>query len=92
MVLIDNILALPVRGLLRAFREVQDAARREREHEAEAIRAQLSDLYRLLETGKIDESAFAQAETALLDRLDRIEADDSGRQEEGDSSSEEVKP
>jgi len=73
MLIIDNILLSPVRGILWIFRELHNAARKEIENEAESITAELSELYMMLETGKITESEFDTREKELLDRLDEIQ-------------------
>lgn len=75
MVLVDDILSYPVRGVLWVFREIHNAAMEELANEAQAITAQLSDLYMRLEMGRITEKEFAAEETILLDRLDRAQND-----------------
>lgn len=74
MFLIDNILLAPARGLLAIFREIDQAARQEFENESDAIRTELSELYMMLETGRIQEEEFDAREKELLDRLDVIQA------------------
>jgi hypothetical protein len=76
MFLVDDLLASPMKGILWVFREIHDAARQELEGEGEAITAALSELYLKLETGQITEAEFEAQEQALLDRLDRLQADD----------------
>jgi len=73
MLIIDDILFSPVRGIFWIFREIYHAAQQEVEYEADAITSELSDLYMMLETGKITEEAFDAREKELLDRLDRIQ-------------------
>ena len=95
MFLVDDILMAPVRGLFWIFKEIHHAAEEEQANEAEAITAQLSELYMMLETGKMTEAEFDAAEKALLDRLDAIkEREDSGEEddeeEEDDSEDERV--
>ena len=95
MFLIDNILLSPVHGLMAIFREVQKAAQKEIESEAETVRAQLCDLYLLLETKQISEDAFDDQERLLLDRLDVIEARHSAaveqaKADQGDRGEEEL--
>jgi len=77
------------------FREVQKAAQKEIESEAETVRAQLCDLYLLLETKQISEDAFDDQERLLLDRLDVIEARHSAaveqaKADQGDSGEDEL--
>ena len=76
MLLIDDLLLSPVKGVLWVFREVHDAAQQELAGESEAITATLSELYMKLETGQITETEFDAQEKALLDRLDRLQAEE----------------
>ncbi len=85
MLVIDNILTFPIRGLLNVFREIYKAAEQEYENEGEAIRAELRELYMRLETSQITEKQFDDAEQVLLDRLDQIEARDAGADDESDT-------
>lgn len=73
MLIIDDILLFPFRSILWIFREVHNAAQQELAGEAEFITAELSELYMMLETGKISEQEFATREKELLDRLDKIQ-------------------
>jgi hypothetical protein len=83
MFLVDDILMAPARGLLWVFKEIHRAAEEAQANEADAITAQLSDLYMMLETGQMTEAEFDAAEKSLLDRLDAIkEAADGGKEEE----------
>ncbi len=72
MLLVDDILLSPVKGLFYIFKQIHHAAEEEFLNE-EGVSAQLSELYMMLETGKITEEEFNQQESALLDRLDQIE-------------------
>jgi hypothetical protein len=74
MMIIDNILFFPLRSILWTFREIQKAAQQEIANEAEAITAELSELYMMLETGRITEAEFDTREKELLDRLEQIKA------------------
>ena len=76
MFLIDDLLLSPVKGVLWVFREVHDAAQQELAGESEAITATLSELYMKLETGQITETEFDAREKVLLDRLDRLQAEE----------------
>jgi hypothetical protein len=76
MFLVDDILMSPVKGVLWVFREIHDAAQQELAGESEAITAALSELYMRLETGQITEDEFDAQEKALLDRLDRLQAEE----------------
>jgi hypothetical protein len=72
VLIIDDILLSPVKGLLWIFEEIQDAAEQELHNESDAITAQLQQLYILLESGEITEAEFDRQEGELLDRLDAI--------------------
>ena len=65
-----------------------NAAREEIENEAESITNELSELYMMLETGKITESEFDIREKELLDRLDEIQEQGTGIQNEDDDKEE----
>ncbi len=87
MFILDDILLFPVRSILWIFRELHNAAQEEIENEADSITNELSDLYMMLETGKITESEFDAREKELLDRLDEIQGEetdieDDNREEE----------
>ena len=73
MLIVDDILLSPVRGILWIFKEIHKAAQAEIENEAEAVTQELSDLYMMLETGRITEPEFDDREKELLDRLDEIQ-------------------
>jgi hypothetical protein len=83
MLLVDDVLASPFRGLFWIFRELHNAVQEEAVNEAEDITQQLSELYMMLETGKISEAEFDESEAILLDRLDALE-DDKMEQEADD--------
>ena len=72
MLLVDDILLFPVTGLLRVVRTIQNAAEQEYANEGDAVRTQLSDLYMMLETGRITSDEFDSREKELLDRLDAV--------------------
>ena len=73
MFIIDNILFSPVYGVIWLGRKMSDAAREELASEKESITFELSELYMMLETGRITEAEFDQREKELLDRLTRME-------------------
>ncbi|AFM27564.1 gas vesicle protein GvpG [Desulfomonile tiedjei] len=73
MFLLDDILFLPMNGVLWICNEIHDAAEQELHNESDAITAQLQKLYTLLEAGDIGESEFDVLEAELLDRLDAIQ-------------------
>jgi len=73
MLIIDDILMFPIKSILWMFREIHNAAQQELATEAETITAELSELYMMLETGRITEAEFDAREKELLDRLDEIQ-------------------
>jgi Gas vesicle protein G len=84
MLLVDNVLGAPARGLVWVFREVQKAAEQSLREEYQAITAELSKLYLLLESGAMGEAEFNTREQRLLDRMDELE--DQGYGVHGDES------
>jgi predicted Zn-dependent peptidase len=73
MLIIDDLLTFPLRGILWIFKEVQHAAQEEQATAAANITAELSELYMRLETGEISEAEFEAREKALLDRLESLQ-------------------
>ena len=76
MFLIDDVLLAPIHGVVWLGRQIQDAAEEDQAGEADRITAQLSELYMKLETGQITEAEFDAQEKVLLDRLDRLQAEE----------------
>ena len=76
MLVIDDILLSPFHGLGFIVRQIQHAAQQEQANESDNLRAELSELYMMLETHQITEEEFTAREAPLLDRLDRVEAKD----------------
>ena len=74
MFLIDNILLLPLTGTLQLARAIESAAQEETAKSADVLRTELTELYRMLETGGISSDEFDAREAQLLDRLDAIES------------------
>ena len=72
MLLIDDILLSPVKGLFYIFKQIHKAAEEEFLDE-ENVTAELSELYMMLETGKITEEEFDKKESELLNRLEQID-------------------
>ena len=72
MLLVDDILLFPARGMLWVVRTVSQAAEEEIAGEAEALKGELRDLYMMLETGTISEEEYDIREKALLDRLETV--------------------
>jgi hypothetical protein len=74
MLLIDDILFFPLRGIFWIAREVHNAAQEELANEVQSVTAELSTLYMMLETGQISEEEFQAQESRWLARLDQIES------------------
>ena len=73
MLLVDDLLLAPIRGLLWVFEKIHDAAQEEIAGEADAVTAELRELYMMLEAGRITEAEFGDRERTLLDRLEAIQ-------------------
>lgn len=73
MLIVDDILLFPLKSIFWILREIHHAAQEESLHEAEDITAALSELYMMLDTGKITEEEFTKQEEELLNRLDEIQ-------------------
>ena len=89
MLLIDDLLLGPLRGVLWVVEKIRDAAQEEMAGEADAITEQLRQLYMMLETGRIGEAEFDGQERKLLDRLDAIGERESDLEEEEEEEEEE---
>jgi len=86
MILVDDLLMFPFSSVLWIFREIDHIAQEELANESESITAELSQLYMMLETGKISEEEFAAGERTLLERLDKIQEREKGVKEKGGSA------
>lgn len=91
MLIVDDILLFPVRSILWIFREVYHAAQEEVAGETELIKTELRELYMMLETGRISEQEFDTREKALLDRLDQLEQEGAGPDEQDEGEIEDRK-
>ena len=76
MLLIDDVLLAPFRGIFWICREINNAVQEELAGESDSIRMELTSLYMMLETGRISEKEFETQEKILLDRLDNLENDE----------------
>lgn len=74
MLLVDDLLTAPVKGLFWIFQEIHQAAGEAQAARRDEIMAALSALYIALEQGEIDEDQFDRREQALLDELDALDA------------------
>jgi len=88
VLLVDNLLLFPIHGLVWIFGKIHDAAQEEIAGEADAITAELSQLYMMLETGTITEEEFDDQERTLLDRLEAIQGRESEPNVEEDDEGE----
>ena len=71
MLLIDDLLAAPFRGLMFILSEINNAVEAEQEADERRIMSALAGLNRRLDEGQITEAEFEAEEQALLSRLDR---------------------
>jgi hypothetical protein len=71
--LIDDILTSPARGLMFIFKSVHEAVEADAVDERESLKAELNDLYMLLELGEITDDEFDEREEEILDRLDELD-------------------
>ena len=74
MLLVDDLLTAPMKGILWVFQEIHKAATEEQRARREQIMADLSALYVSLEQGEITDAVFDDREQALLDELDALDA------------------
>ncbi|MBN9160855.1 MAG: hypothetical protein BGO98_36235 [Myxococcales bacterium 68-20] len=72
MLILDDIIAAPFRGLLWIFKKISETAKAELESRRQRTTSDLSELYMLLDTGRITEAEFDTREQVLLDELDRV--------------------
>jgi hypothetical protein len=72
MLIVDDILLAPLRGVLWVAGKIRDAAEQRLEDRKQTITSQLGELYMLLDTGKITEQEFDAREQELLKQLDII--------------------
>lgn len=89
MLLVDDLLAAPMKGILWVFKEIHKAATEEQRARREQIMADLSALYVALEQGEITDDVFDEREQALLDELDALDAREDADGGEDDEEDEE---
>jgi hypothetical protein len=82
MLIIDQLLLSPIYGTVWAARQVHKAIEQERAAEPARITAELSELYMMLETGRMTEAEFDAREKVLLDQLDRLQEPENNHPEE----------
>ncbi len=80
MLLIDDLLAAPVRGLMFVLKEIAKSVEAEREAEERAVMSELTELHRQLDADRMAEAEFDARESELLTRLERLRggAEDDG--------------
>ena len=84
MLLIDDLLLAPLKGVLWVVEKIHEAAQEELVGEADAITEQLRQLYILIERGQITEAEFDTQERELLDRLDKVQEREADSEEEAE--------
>jgi len=72
--LIGSILLSPLSGVAFVCREIANAVEKSLESEKAKLMDDLRTLHQRIESKTIEEDEFAEKETALLDRLDDINA------------------
>lgn len=82
MILVDDLLLAPFKCIHWLAVQLAKSVEAELESEADSIVAQLSELYMMLETGRMTEAAFDAEEKVLLDRLEQLRPDDSISEED----------
>jgi hypothetical protein len=82
MFLLDKVLLSPIYATAWLARQVQAAVQQEQEAEPARITAELSELYMMLESGRITPAQFDAREKELLDQLDHLEQAQNNQEEE----------
>jgi flagellar biosynthesis/type III secretory pathway chaperone len=72
--MIGSIVLAPLNGLAFICREIANAVEKSLEAEKGQLMGELRALHQRIERKEIEERAFVEKETALLDRLDEINA------------------
>lgn len=86
MLIVDDLLAAPIKGLIWVFEEIHKSASAEQHARRDEIMAALSALYRALEQGDITDDDFDARELALLDELDALDAREDAERLEADET------
>jgi|AACY02.2.fsa_nt_gi Gas vesicle protein G. len=74
--MLGRILMSPLSGLVFVARKIDEAAQQEQDREKTEIMNRLQALHAALEAGDMTEAEFEEEEEQLLDRLDRLAADE----------------
>lgn len=77
MLILDDLIKAPAKGLAFVFRSVHDAVEEHVDGERDRLREELNQLYLMLERGEIAEEEFDDREDAILDRLDELDETES---------------
>lgn len=77
MLLIDDLIGLPAKGLIGIFKALYQKAYEEL-YDPERIKEELQQLQIKLDAGEISEETYDAHEELLLDRLDEIYREQSG--------------
>jgi len=72
MLLIDDLLLLPAKGIVGIFKKVHDLAREELEDTPEKLQAELFNLQIALEADQITEAEYQKKEKVILEKLKTI--------------------
>ncbi len=72
MLLVDDILLVPFKGVFWIFKEIHRRARDEVKAQKEQLQSQLSDLYMEVDTGRLSDEVFEAKQKEILDQLERI--------------------
>lgn len=72
--MLGSIMLSPLNGLAFICREIANAVEKSLEVEKGQLMGELRALHQRVERKEIEDDAFAETETALLDRLDHINA------------------
>jgi len=70
--LIDDILLAPLKGVVWIAKQIEEQAEKEFMDD-EKVKHDLTELYMMLETGRITEEEFERKEEELVERLEEIE-------------------
>lgn len=82
MLILDDLLALSVKGFFGIFKKIHEMAEDELYSE-DKIQEQLLGLQELYSAGEIEKHEFEQKETELLERLEAARERESGGEENG---------
>jgi hypothetical protein len=92
MFILDTLLLSPIYATVWAARQIHNTIQQEREAEPAQITAELSELYMRLEAGQISEPEFDAREKELLDRLDQLQAEETGPGQSAEEKARRGKP